>query len=176
MRSPLLIITFIISLFFPAVVAQSNTSASVSCQEPLELALLEGKSIANDENQNIVTDRTISQDNLTVPSLWWAKEQFDPYGNRTIVNWIAYRDRRRIDLVVNRQLWSLLNYVERYRLVNKFGTTAREYGYNLRIFDRQKKCLVTYSCDFKTTPNQCKIDFEPSGRAGLQIERNNLNP
>jgi hypothetical protein len=175
MRSLLLIIT-LITCWFPPAVAQNKPSAPVSCQEPLELALLESNSTLNEENQNIVTDRTISQDHLTVPSLWWAKEQFDPYGNRTIVNWLAYRDRQRIDLIVNRQLWSLLNYVERYRLVNKFGTTAREYGYNLRIFDRQKKCLVTYSCDFKTTPNQCQIDFEPSGRAGLQIERNNINP
>lgn len=176
MRSRLLIITLVTSLFSPAAAAQNEISAPVSCQEPLELQLLENNATSNEKNQNIVTDRTISQDSLTVPSLWWAKEQFDPYGNRTIVNWIAYRDRQRIDLVVNRQLWSLLNYVERYRLVNKFGTTAREYGYNLRIFDRQRKCLVTYSCEFKTTPNQCQIDFEPSGRAGLQIERNNLNP
>jgi hypothetical protein len=164
MRSRFILSTILISSICQPVWAQE--SSSVSCEVPLDSELLEFNNPLT--SKNVITDRTISEQGLTIPSLWWAKEQFDPYGGRLITHWIAYPDDRRIDLVVNRQLWSLLNYVERYRFVNKFGTVAREYQYNLRIFDRQQKCLVTYSCNFDT--NRCAIDFEPSGRMGLQVD------
>jgi hypothetical protein len=157
----------IVLLVYYCYPVSAQTPAPVSCTTPLELDLLEAN---NTTTKNVVTNRTISEQGLTVPSLWWAKEQFDPYGGRLITNWIAYLDERRIDIVVNRQLWSLLNYMDRYRLVNKFGTVARDYQYNLRIFDRQQKCLAIYSCNFNTNPNQCNISFEPSGRTGLPVE------
>jgi hypothetical protein len=144
------------------VAAQIPSSSSISCTVPLDSQLL--------DEENVITDKTISEEGLTIPSLWWAKEQFDPFGGRLINHWLAYPNERRIDIVVNRQLWSLLDYLERYRFVNEFGTVARDYQYNLRIFDRQKKCLVTYSCNFQATPHQCAIDFEPSGRTGLQVD------
>jgi hypothetical protein len=168
MRSRFLIVTILASFLAQPVWAQNAPTPSSSCQIPLKL---EAENRDRPESpETIITDRTISEDGLTVPSLWWAKEQFDPFGGRLINNWIAYPNQRRIDIVVNRQLWSLLNYMERYRFVNEFGTVARDYQYNLRIFDRQNKCLVTYSCNFATNPNQCEINFEPSGRTGLQVD------
>ncbi|OKH21599.1 hypothetical protein NIES593_15395 [Hydrococcus rivularis NIES-593] len=166
MRSRFIILTILTSLLCQTVWAQN--SPPISCEVPMDLELLEANSPLT--TKNVVTDRTISQEALTVPSLWWAKEQFDPFGGRLITNWIAYPKERRIDLVVNRQLWSLLNYMDRYRFVNKFGTVARDYQYNLRVFDRQQKCLAIYSCNFNTNPNQCEIHFEPSGRTGLQVD------
>lgn len=163
MRSRFLYLAILAALFCQPVSAQ--VPGSVSCEAPLDAQLLAAK-----PQGNIITAKTISQEGLTIPSLWWAQEQFDPFGGRLIANWIAYPDERRIDLVVNRQLWSLLNYVERYRFVNKFGTVAREYQYNLRVFDRQNKCLVTYACNFQVTPNHCEIDFEPSGKTGLEVD------
>jgi hypothetical protein len=165
MRSRFIILTILTSVLCQPVSAQNPSS--ISCEVPLDLGLLETNSPLT--TKNVITDRTISQEALTIPSLWWAKEQFDPFGGRLITNWIAYPNERRIDLIVNRQLWSLLNYVDRYRFVNKFGTVARDYQYNLRVFDRQKKCLAIYSCNFNTSPNQCEINFEPSGRTGLQV-------
>ncbi|MCU0538207.1 MAG: hypothetical protein MUD14_30340 [Hydrococcus sp. Prado102] len=166
MRSQFLTFTILASFLTLPVWAQNAPTLSNSCQAPLELEAESDRPTS----ETVITDRTISEEGLTVPSLWWAKEQFDPFGGRLINNWIAYPNQRRIDIVVNRQLWSLLNYMERYRFVNEFGTVARDYQYNLRIFDRQNKCLVTYSCNYATNPNQCEINFEPSGRTGLQVD------
>lgn len=145
-----------------------NLSSSVSCDVPLNLDYLEEN--AQLPEKGIVTDQTISETGLTIPSLWWAKEQFDPFAGRLINNWIAYQKEGRIDMVVNRQLWSILDYMKRYRFIHQFGTIAREYKYNLRIFNQNKRCLATYTCNFNTMPNQCQINFEPSGRTGLQID------
>jgi len=36
-------------------------------------------------NDGVITADTISQSELTIPSLWWAKEQFGGFDN-----WLAY--------------------------------------------------------------------------------------
>lgn len=108
---------------------------------------------------SVVTANTISQQGLTIPSLWWAKDQF---AGKLVDNWLAYPSdgttAPRVDLVVNQQLWSLLDYLERYEFVNHFGTTARDYGYNIRVFNYQQELLATYTCNFNTTPRLCSID------------------
>ncbi|MGK7876122.1 MAG: hypothetical protein AB4426_23345 [Xenococcaceae cyanobacterium] len=165
MRVPLLLLIF--PLFLSQLASAQISSLPVSCDSPpLDSELLkENGQIA----ESVITNQTISETGITIPSLWWTKEQFDPFGGKLIDNWLAYQHERRIDIVVNRQLWSLLNYMERYRFVNKFGTVAREHNYNLRVFNQQKKCLATYTCNFSTTPHQCEIDFEPSVQNSLQI-------
>lgn len=114
-------------------------------------------------------DETISQYQLTIPSLWWAKEQF---GGNLLDNWLIYPTRgttaAQIDLIVNQQIWSLLDYLERYEFVNHFGTVARDYGYNLRVLNHQKELLATYTCDFSTNPQLCTINkLEAIGKAGV---------
>jgi hypothetical protein len=155
-------------LFFPQLTLAQSISTSFSCGEPLQSELLTDNQIAKDKN--IVDDQTISEQGLTVPSLWFAKEQFDPFGGKMIDNWLAYQDKQQIDLIVNSQLWTLLDYVQRYRFLNQFGTVAREYQYNLRVFNLQKECLAIYTCDFKTLPTQCKIYLERTGEDGLQLD------
>lgn len=98
---------------------------------------------------------TISTISLTVPSLWWVEEQHaaqDPSETRLVENWLAYplttNEPGRVDVVVNRQLWSLLDYLERYEFINEFGNSAKDFGYNLRIFDNRAKLLGAYTCDF----------------------------
>lgn len=97
----------------------------------------------------VVTATTPSQSGLTVPSLWWAKEQF---GGKLLYSWAAYAKENdtssHIDLLVNQEVWNLMNYLERYTFVNQFGFTASDYGYNLRVFDRQENLLATYTCNF----------------------------
>ncbi len=97
----------------------------------------------------VVTATTPSQAGLTVPSLWWAKDQF---GGNLLDSWIAYSKgddtSSHIDLLVHREIWNLLDYLERYTFVNQFGLTAGDYGYNLRVFDRQENLLATYTCNF----------------------------
>lgn len=103
----------------------------------------------------VVTAQTISLTRLTLPSLWWTQAQVaanPQFGNKLLENWIAYpgydRDPGRIDLVVNRQLWSLLDYLQRYEFISRFSAIARNYGYNIRVFDNQARFTGAYTCDF----------------------------
>jgi hypothetical protein len=120
-------------------------------------------------DDRVITSDTISQNKLTSPSLWWAKEQF---GGKLLDNWLAYPASGtiagRIDLVVNRENWSLLNYLERYEFVNHFGTVARDYGYNVRVFNYQKELLATYTCNYSTNPRLCNIQVEATGKARMR--------
>ncbi|MGF1489703.1 MAG: hypothetical protein ACFBSE_21670 [Prochloraceae cyanobacterium] len=115
----------------------------------------------------IITQNTISQTELTIPSLWWRKQQLDPQG-AIIINWQAYKKDRIIDLIVIGQQWNSLDYIKRYSIINDFGTIAREYQYNLRIISERKVCLATYNCQFDFNPDRCQIDFEFLGRSILE--------
>ena len=137
---------------------------SPSCEAPPNTELLKAQ-----PEVKIITDETISEADVTVPSLWWAKKQFDPFGGKLIDGWLADRNERRIDLVVNRQLWSRLDYVTRYRFVNNIGTVAREYKYNLRVFTQQQQCLATYACNYRLTNPQCELKFDPSNPTSLEV-------
>ncbi|MCT7954420.1 hypothetical protein [Laspinema palackyanum] len=105
---------------------------------------------------NITTNYTISQTGVTVPSLWWVNEQF---GYRLVENWLAYprngEDTGTVDLIVNRQSWSLLDYLQRYEFLNHFGQVAKDYGYNIRVFTRQQRLLGTYTCT--SEPVACNL-------------------
>jgi hypothetical protein len=153
---------------------------------PLELGRLQPPSQAVDDGSDItaytincdkistITANTICQQQLTIPSLWWATEQF---GDKLLDNWLAYpatgTTPARIDLVVNRENWTLLDYLERYEFLNHFGTVARDYGYNVRLFNYQEELLATYTCNFNTTPPMCNIQLEVTGntRVGGQAQQ-----
>ncbi|NJL52801.1 MAG: hypothetical protein HC930_12365 [Hydrococcus sp. SU_1_0] len=64
--------------------------------------------------------------NTTQSSFWWAALQFDPFDGKLVQNWLAYPQKQQINLIVNWQLWTLLDYFGRYRFVNQFGTVARK--------------------------------------------------
>ncbi len=117
---------------------------------PVDLFLLDPN--IDPDTYGVITNRTVSQTSLTTPSLWWTQEQF---GGKLLENWLAYPgsedDPRRVDLVVDRQLWSLSNYLERYTFVNRFGTAAKSFGYSIRVFNDQGSPLATYICDFPTS-------------------------
>ena len=112
----------------------------------------------------------ISVASIAVPSLWWAIEQFDPFGGRLIDDWLTYPQIKQIDLTVNWQLWTLLDYLGRYRFINQFGTVAREYGYSLRIFNQQQQCLALYEYNERTNPPKWEITIEGLGDDSLQVE------
>lgn len=105
---------------------------------------------------DVITHTNISQTNLTVPSLWWANQQF---GQPLVETWFAYpnAEQRRVDFVVNRQVWSLLDYLKRYEFLHHMGTVARSYGYNTRVFNRQGEALAAYTCDFNAPENPCDV-------------------
>lgn len=157
-------LSFANALLPPPSYSQTPTVPQPS-QAPLELGLLQG---ANGDGR-IITSNTISQQGLTVPSLWWAKEQF---GGNVLSNWLAYpaqgETAGRIDLLVNRQNWTSLDYIGRYEFVNRFGTVARDYGYNIRVFNEQEELLASYTCNFNQNPSQCNMQLDATGKARVR--------
>ncbi len=68
-----------------------------------------------------------------------------------------------VTVVVNRQKWPAERYMGQYVFINRFGTTAREYGYNLRICNNRGEFLGYYICDFQTTPKNCQVLLRSEG-------------
>lgn len=131
----------------------------------------------------IVTLNTISPTHLTIPSLWWVQEQIvanteklnEQFGRELIINWAAYPIEQgtagRVDLLVDRQFWGALDYLQRYEFLNRFSTTARGYGYNIRVFDNQATIVAAFTCDFsKLDLRLLQLSAELSGMTLLQPE------
>jgi len=135
-------------------------------QALLELGIIQS---TNDQSERAIAPDTIPQDTATTPSLWWAKEQF---GGDLLSNWQAYPaqngDSGRIDLLVKRQNWNSLDYIQQYEFVHHFGTDAMDRGYNLRVFNEQKQLLATYTCDFSVIPTQCHIVLDANSKSMIR--------
>ncbi|MEO0843487.1 MAG: hypothetical protein AAF063_31970, partial [Cyanobacteria bacterium J06643_5] len=70
----------------------------------------------------------------------------------------------RVDLIVNEQIWNdVLVGVERYSFVNRLGTVARSYGYNVRVFNDEKELLATYTCNLNLNNPLCNIQMNATG-------------
>ncbi|MEO0013685.1 MAG: hypothetical protein RLZZ535_2074 [Cyanobacteriota bacterium] len=119
--------------------------------------------------RNLVAS-TKTKPNATQYSFWWAALQFDPFDGKLVQNWFAYPQKQQINLVVNWQLWTLLDYFGRYRFVNQFGTVARKYGYSLNIFNQKDQCLASYKYNSTSIPPKWELNLEQSGRSSLPIE------
>jgi hypothetical protein len=120
-------------------------------------------------HRNLVAS-TKTTPNATQYSFWWAALQFDPFDGKLVQNWFAYPQKQQINLVVNWQLWTLLDYFGRYRFVNQFGTVARKYGYSLNIFNQKDQCLASYKYNSTSIPPKWELNLEQSGRSSLPIE------
>ncbi len=162
-RFPLLLtITLSIIPLFPifSSLAQASPIPEPS-KAPLELNLL------TKPKEFVTTANTVNLSGLTNPSLWWAK---DIFVKKLLDNWIAYpateNEARRVDLIVNQQIWSLLDYLERYNFINHLGNTARRDGYNVRVFNYQKELLGTYTCSFNSSPANCNIQLNTQYKLG----------
>ncbi|MBF2027215.1 MAG: hypothetical protein IGS48_10670 [Oscillatoriales cyanobacterium C42_A2020_001] len=139
-----------------------STSAPTSPSTLLAQALPEGSSpglrlmITGRNISGVVTSRTPSPIRLSIPSLWWITKELanlQQFGNKFIQEWIAYPSQDgkpgRVDLLVNRQQWSLLDYIQRYEFVNKFGAIARSFGYDTRVYDNPDRApIALYACSF----------------------------
>ena len=108
----------------------------------------------------IISAKTPSQTEITKPSLWWAVEKNDPFDGKLVMNWIANKNKKVIDIIVNNRFWNGLDYLGKYRFVNQLGTVARESNYNIQVISQQQDCLATYTCDFAPNTPQCKINFD----------------
>ncbi|MEG4572712.1 hypothetical protein QUA56_08420 [Microcoleus sp. N3A4] len=133
-------------------------------------ALLSGQSAAFSQqpacpagNAANLPSPPLSQTEKSVPSLWLAQKL---YGGKLLDRWFVDPGNTWVIIIVNRQLWSLLDYMERYQFVNRFGTVASEYGYNVRVCNRQGTALAVYSC--KGDRRFCRIDLESLSNPGLR--------
>lgn len=149
------------------------TSAQNGVTSPLDMELINDPDRAL--SQGVFTINTISQEGITNPSLWWIRDQF---GRRVVTNWLGYSQERRVDIVVDRQIWSFINYVEKYSLINHFALTAREYGYDLRIFNNQGLLIGNATCEFAdpdnisfNNPRNCQVNLFLLSDRGLPANR-----
>jgi hypothetical protein len=122
--------------------AQSVPNPATPAICDVNLTLLKATEIGTDPN--VVTADTVSPKGTTVPSLWWTSEQFPA---KLVTNWIANSRQRQIYLLVNTQYWNILDYIDRYQTIAKFGRVAQSYGYNLKICNTQKIALASYICE-----------------------------
>jgi hypothetical protein len=122
---------------------------------------------ADEFNQRIVdgslssNSRLASAEAMTLPSLWWNRDSLTPQlgGRRLVQSWISYQIKDSstavVDVMVNPQMWSVLTYNERFAVLNQFGTSARDFGYNLRFFQgnaRNYRMVGLYVCEFNAPP------------------------
>ena len=88
----------------------------------------------------VASSEQLSQTEISRPSLSWIQDQVGRrYGSdRLVVQWQAYqvvaKSAAYVDVIVDEQIWELLSYFERYAFISQFGTTAKQYGYHLRVF------------------------------------------
>ncbi|MBD1870805.1 hypothetical protein H6F95_26605 [Cyanobacteria bacterium FACHB-471] len=145
-----LVLAVALSLGLPlkAIAVERETILSlIQDTAPPDLRFLQPEAVPADGS--VITADTVSQTDLTLPSLWWADEQF---GGKLLNNWFAFTgsngETRRVDLIVNQQIWSLYNYLERYTFINQLGTAAQEFGYSTRVYNQQQEPLAAYICEF----------------------------
>jgi hypothetical protein len=138
-------------------------------------------------------DRTVNPAGTTIPSLWWtrdllvSKSQFNP---KLIEGWLVCgagvqdglarlcaigAKPGRVEMVVNSQLWTVLDYLSRYELIYRFGSATSECGYNIYIFNTDTQLIADFTCDFQALPlvggrstdRGCVLRPDLSGKGGL---------
>lgn len=156
----ILLITSTFLIFNSSAIAQTSSRPKPS-DLPLDIQLL------NNPRGSVVTANTIRITGLTTPSLWLSQEMSE---NKLLENWLAYPPNQqefgRVDLIVNQQIWNLLDYLERYEFVNRLGNTVRKDNYNLRVFNYQGDLLGTYTCNLQINPSICDIQLNTQYKLG----------
>jgi hypothetical protein len=145
------------------------------CRSPLALDIVETEL---SQGQN---DRTILQDRLSLPSLWWTRDQYVarlPTGKKLISSWLicpkTANAPQHVQMVLNAQIWSLLEYFDRYEFLHQFGTVASNNGHDLWIYsDETPLVLASYVCDYQAVstklPCQLGLNASFSGKRGDEV-------
>ena len=160
-----------------AVFAQLGGISSTPEICDVDLTLLKPTEIGSDPN--IITADTVSPKGTTIPSLWWTNEQIP--SKLLVNNWIANRRQHQIYLLVNTQYWNILDYVDRYRTIDRFGRVAQSYGYNLKLCNTQKVAIARYTCDVLSDsitqksstakpPQTCQIWLNGTDQNGMGVK------
>jgi hypothetical protein len=149
--------------WLPATLAQPTVAPDTPeiCEVNFNLLKADRRS-----DPNIITADTVSAKGMTLPSLWWTSEQSPP---KLVTNWIANRRQQQVYLLVNVQYWDLLDYIDRYRTIDRFGRVAQGYGYNLQLCSSQKIVLARYSCN-PLDRASCQVWLNATGQSGLGVQ------
>ncbi len=147
---------------------------------PLDLATL----YSGQPSNGVITSTTFAKDRMVMPSLWWMRDQFSAqpqFGQNFVKNWLVQpiqpQQPGRVDLVVDQQLWSQLDYLNRYEFITGFGTDAHRYGYNLRVFDERGLNLGASTCDFRAVSSVSSgMSEQKLGMAAVPPAANVLSP
>ncbi len=130
----------------PAVLASNHQQLPTAVATALAQPVAVNRAILSEEPSAV---------GLTVPSLWWAVQQF---GGTAVQRWQAYPAQEgvggRIDLFVVPSVWGRMSYLQRYALVNQIGNSSRSFGYNLILRDRRDVLYGAYTCDFEAVTPQ----------------------
>jgi hypothetical protein len=133
--------------------------------EPLEIKLLTDPEALRGRT-DVITADSISRQHLTIPSLWWTKEQLP---KKLVTNWLAYPERKYIDVIINPQFWNILSYTDRYNLINRYGLAGQRNGFNVRIFNlkfSEQMPIVAYTCTNGASNLQCNVQWQDINQRG----------
>lgn len=133
--------------------------------------------------QIVITSETVCQSGLTPPSLWWTKEQVAQElrtSGKLVSDWSAQLKTAeapgQVRLVVNPQMWSLMDYFERYDFVSNFGLAARGFGYQTEIYNTKGTQLASYVCaveeDSSNLASKCSMNLGASLNFNNRSNRN----
>ena len=150
----------------------SNTQPEINKWQPLTAINLDDQQTPLNRNvpeEFVITADTFSAVNPTIPSLWWQQDQIihrvrsqaPSSRGQLIETWAAYSspDRHRyIDVVVVQSIWRQLSYIDQYSILEKLGTEAEYYGYQLRLFSSNQLeasylCMFANQSLYKETPH-----------------------
>ncbi|BCX11556.1 MAG: hypothetical protein KatS3mg067_0494 [Thermosynechococcus sp.] len=124
-----------------------KTAANTSTED-LPLAVAAAIALPVNEKQVVVSESP-SAVGLTVPSLWWAVQQF---GDQVIQRWQAFPAMAgpggKIEAFVTAAAWGRLPYLRRFALIYQLGNASRSFGYQLILRDRQRVIYGAYTCQF----------------------------
>lgn len=156
--------------------AFSQPGADSSTPEICGVDLNVLRSTDSSTENNIITADTVSAKGITIPSLWWTSEEFSA---KLVTNWVADRRQNQIYLLVNTQYWNTLDYLDRYRAIDRFGRVAQGYGYNLKVCNSQKLQIGSYACNTTSPPSDerstlqssCQILLDNFGQTGLGVNK-----
>ncbi len=118
--------------------------------------------------------------------LWWTKEQIESElrSSKLISRWSLSTDSpslsgspvgvpsplptgpATLDVTINSQVWSVLDYFGRYEFASTLGIKAHELGYGLRIMSDRGLVLGQYNCVTIAQISQCRVQLDSMGQRG----------
>jgi hypothetical protein len=105
---------------------------------------------------SLLTNTSVSAEAMTLPSLWWTRDSIPPQlgRHRLVDSWVSYTiqdaDVQMVDVMINGQFWRALSMPQRYGVLTQFGSSAQEFGYQLRFFQNNgysARMIGLYACE-----------------------------